>query len=253
MKGYTYFGDIKEFNRIKQLLVKEKKDFVILQSGSAKFIEFDGRKMKFMKDRPKEERLNVQSACRLVKIDAKSNAGSKRIPDVAIRTWEVNKDLLKEYEGKDVAGIDIRSCYWNIALRDGVISMETYLMFHEQKLERNMSIGNLARTMQVFIFQNGIMTDRQKFESDTKDSNRLIRYKTYQLYRQIQKATDNKVMLLKTDEILLPIPYAKKAKEVIQSNNLMATISLYYVENVDQRSFTLFSYKKQKSTKITSY
>jgi len=250
MKGFTLTGTISDFNRLKARLVSEKEDFVVLSSGSAKYIEYNGRKMKFMKKRPLKERVRFQAACRLVSIDAKSNKDLENPPNIIIRTREINKELFKKYVGKDIAGIDIRSCYWNIALREGIISLETYLRFHEQKTERNMAIGNLAKDLQAYIYLDGVLNDIQKFTSQTKDVNRLIRYKTYELYKAIQKLTDNSIMLLKTDEIYLPIDKAAIAKGYIQSQNLMATASLHFVEKSDSHYTLLYNYKKQEHYRI---
>lgn len=245
MKGYFYKGEISDYYRTRQWLIDRKADFTTMSYGSAKFIEVGSSKMKFVNKRPSDESVKVQSACRLVRCDAVNNEKFKEAPNLMIRTKEINMEMFREYEGKDIAGIDIRSCYWNIALRDGIISLETYLTFHDKKLERNMAIGNLAKDLRAFIYKEGVLHDTKTYTSETKEKNRYIRYKTYELYKEIQKATGNKVMLLKTDEIFLPIEYAGKAKAYINSQKLMCTPYIYHVKSVDRLSVTLWDYGKQ--------
>lgn len=233
-------------------LISCKRDFVVMSSGTSKFLQSGSCKLKFMPVRSKSEGLQIQMACRLVKSDALNSGVLETAPDSVIQTRAVNRELLAEYEGKNIARIDIRSCYWNIALREGIISLETYLRFHDQKLPRNLAIGNLAKELKASIYVDGVMNDIQTFESETKRINKLIRYHTYRLYLECQKVTGNRIIMLKTDELFAPVECSSGIIRHISSQKLKVSAGIIYIDKVSQRYFKYTSYEsgKQETVRI---
>ena len=149
------------------VLIQQKKDFYVERGGSYTYLNYDGKRLQY----GPEDHGNVSGAhlSRLVRSDVDKLVTIKQSdpyypydpPSVYVNQLNASNVI-----GDYVYQIDIKNCYWQTALSEGIISRMTYLKGLRKrnwKVGRNASIGSLDKKIVITHYRKGVEVDSERY------------------------------------------------------------------------------------------
>ena len=174
MGTYLNKGD---FNPLLKRLIKAKKDFEVIHTGSSTTIKYDNKKILYshfkihnrflylFQEVKKEFLNNIEKN----KIDLDFSINSKTILYSYYKTHNKFPEIGEILNFKDCCELDIEKAYYNAAYKLGFISQEFYNKCRElPKTIRLMLLGSIATNKRIEIYKNG-----EKISSEKKQDENL--------------------------------------------------------------------------------
>lgn len=149
------------------VLEQKKKDFIVERSGSYTYLKYEGKRLQY----GPADHGNISGAhlSKIVRADVDKLVTLKQSDPYypydppSVYVHQVNAaNVVGEY----IFQIDIKNCYWQTALTEGIISKDTYLKGlrkREWKVGRNAAIGSLDKKTVVTQYKNGEEVDSERF------------------------------------------------------------------------------------------
>ncbi len=173
MAKSIYYNTIDKYQEYIQDLVRRKMDFKVSLTNYSRKVSLEHGTMIFNpKGKPE---VNTLSLINRVRKDAKNYMASNEfIKPVNIRWYDLIDDIPSDNEV--IYKVDIRSAYWNTAIKMGVVTDETNDFFldafdgfnpERMKKARLKALGSLATTKRIVHYENGkMLPDKEEFKTE---------------------------------------------------------------------------------------
>ena len=181
MRREKKYYSIQKYNQVLRQLKKQNESFELQKTNYTRKIKTEDKDLIF-NDKGDEDKKALKLINKVRK-DAKEkqNENEKRgVPDNEYERIDFYKLLEIPNDNVSIMKVDINSAYWNLALKEGIISKETDELFKqlysknsrkEAKKARLKALGSLATTKEIRTYFNGEQyKDATEFKTeDTKD------------------------------------------------------------------------------------
>jgi len=166
---------IKYFNDFIRSLRNKKSTFILEKTSYTKVIKIRNRRIIFNENG--ESDIRLLSLINKTRQDAKKYMEGKTIND--INTKDISfYTLYDNPSDKLITKVDIKSAYWMLALKKGIVSEKTNKSFIEMyegfdvkimKAARLKALGSLATRKQIIQYNNGSIYDEYMTEQPTRN------------------------------------------------------------------------------------
>ncbi len=224
----------RDFDAIRKLLIKQKKDFIIVERGRKKTVIISGQpriyynsishnNSKYFKDATK---LNL---IRIVHAQVNKHIKSKgflidEVPHV-FSSINIKKALYSTYpDGYCFYHVDIKHAYWRFAYLLGYITYATYTKYKDDpdyKLARNIALSTLStKKKRKYYSQGKFINQILSYDICSWTIYKNIRYSTYNICGEINKMLGDKCLAYRVDGVIILGEALSIVKEFMRINKL---------------------------------
>ena len=225
-----------------------RESFVASKSGSVLKIFKNDQCFTFLTSPKGEKNSTLLQCCKDVKNSAQrfiEKNGNPIADDYFIPTEFSNFDDL--VEGMAFFSIDVKSCYWRSAYLLDIISLETYLKYLPNKLDRNKAIGCLKRKTENIYYQNGVEVRREVKENELGLINTYIKSYIYDIFLEAKEKFE--LYHYHTDEFWIGIGMAGELDAFLKSKGFRTTCKIFKVLEIKENGVSVF-FPKEKIVKF---
>jgi hypothetical protein len=225
-----------------------RENFVAQKSGSVLKIVKNDQCLTFLTAPKAEKNSTLLQCCKDVKISAEKfieKRGNPISEDYFIPTEFSNFDDL--VEGMALFSIDVKSCYWRSAYLLDIISLETYLKYLPNKLDRNKAIGCLKRKTESIYYQSGVELRREVKENELGLINTYIKSYIYDIFLEAKEKFE--LYHYHTDEFWIGIGMAGELDAFLKSKGFRTTCKIFKVIEIKDNGVSVF-FPKEKIVKF---